>query len=119
MKMRGMIVFMAVLSLNSDFSGGLKAYDGGISSQDESVKKLGVAWNIAEDRKIGNYAGVYQPEGLDVYMKRYFDRFSVNIDLLTQKINHLNEQTDRLEKKVDDLLSRSSSAQAAFAGKRS
>lgn len=106
------MVFFAGILLSVGHGGILRA-ESGVSNQDESVKKLGVAWNIAEDRKIGNYAGVYQPEGLDVYMKRYFDQFSAKIDLLTQKIAQLSEQGNRLEKKVDDLLSRNPKALAS------
>ena len=109
MGMRMMVIFFTGMLLITAHAGMLKA-DTGVSNQDESVKKLGVAWNIAEDRKIANYAGVYQPEGLDIYMKRYFDQFSAKIDLLTQKIGQLSEQSDRLQKKVDDLLSKNPKA---------
>lgn len=71
-----------------------------VSDKDESVKWLGVAWNIADDRKMENINGRYEPEGLDKYMKRYFDE-------LSSKIDQLLEQGNRLEKKVDDLLSKS------------
>ena len=70
------------------------------SEKDVSVRKMGVAWNIAEDRKMENSGGVYQPEGLDKYMKRYFDELSAKVDQLA-------EQNNRLEKKVDELLSKS------------
>lgn len=105
MGMRMMAIFLTGILLNAGHAGILRA-DNGVSNQDESVKKLGVAWNIADDRKIANYAGVYQPEGLDVYMKRYFDQFTAKIESLTQKISQLSEQNNRLEKKVDDLLSK-------------
>ena len=107
MRMRVMAVFSIGILLGVVHAGILRA-DNDVSNKDESVKKMGVAWNIAEDRKIGNYAGIYQPEGLDVYMKRYFDQFSAKVDQLTQKIGQLSEQSNRLEKKVDDLLSRNS-----------
>ena len=107
-----MVLFFIGILLSTVHAGMLRA-DSGVSNQDESVKKLGVAWNIAEDRKIGNYAGIYQPEGLDVYMKRYFDQFSAKIDQLTQKIGQLSEQSNRLEKKVDDLLSKNPKAAAS------
>jgi len=68
------------------------------SEKDSSVRKLGVAWNIADDRKMENSGGIYQPEGLDKYMKRYFEQFSAKIDQLV-------EQNNRLEKKIDELRS--------------
>ncbi len=70
------------------------------SEKDASVRKLGVAWNIAEDRKMENIGGIYEPEGLDKYMRRYFEQLSAKVDLLI-------EQGSRLEKKVDELLSKS------------
>ena len=70
------------------------------SGKDVSVRKLGVAWNIAEDRKMENISGIYEPEGLDKYMKRYFEQ-------LSSKVDQLIEQSNRLEKKVDELLSKS------------
>lgn len=69
------------------------------SEKDVSVRKLGVAWNMAEDRKMENIGGMYQPEGLDKYIKRYFDQLSAKVDRLI-------EQSNRLEKKVDELISR-------------
>lgn len=70
------------------------------STKDVSVRKLGVAWNMAEDRKMENIGGMYEPEGLDKYMKRYFDQLSAKVDQLI-------EQSKRLEKKVDELTSKS------------
>ncbi|OQA51110.1 MAG: hypothetical protein BWY44_01246 [Candidatus Omnitrophica bacterium ADurb.Bin292] len=76
-------------------AGGLQA-ENYVSDKDESVKKMGVAWNIAEDRMIANYAGVYQPEGLDVYMKRHFDLFTAKLDQLSAEINQLQKKVDSL-----------------------
>ena len=76
------------------------------SEKDVSVRKLGVAWNIAEDRKMENISGIYEPEGLDKYMKRYFEQ-------LSSKVDQLIEQNNRLEKKVDELLSKSGQSSAS------
>ncbi len=62
------------------------------SDKDVSVRKLGVAWNIAEDRKMENTAGIYGPEGLDKYMKRYFDQLSLKLDQLSAKVDKLSTQ---------------------------
>lgn len=69
------------------------------SDKDVSVKKLGVSWNIAEDRKMERIGGIYEPEGLDKYMKRYFEQLSAKVDQLT-------EQSKRLEKKIEELISK-------------
>ena len=73
--------------------------DSPVSSNDESVKRVGVAWKVAQDRKIENDGGLYQPEGLDKYMKRYFDQ-------IMEKLDRLSEQNDRLEKKLEELTSK-------------
>jgi hypothetical protein len=62
------------------------------SEKDESVRKMGVAWNIAQDRKMENIAGVYEPEGMDKYVKRYFDQLSSKLDQLSAKIDKLSTQ---------------------------
>ena len=76
------------------------------SDKDVSVKKLGVSWNIAEDRKMERIGGMYEPEGLDKYMKRYFEQLSAKVEQLT-------EQSKRLEKKVEELISKSNQALGA------
>ncbi len=72
-----------------------------VSDEDQSVKKLGMAWNIAEDRNIENDGGIYQPEGLDKYMKRLISNLSAQID-------QLDKQNQRLEKKLDSLIEKTS-----------
>ncbi len=83
-----------------------------VSSKDESVKSVGVAWNMASDRRIENDGGLYQPEGLDKYMKRYFDQFNAKIDQLI-------ERTDRLEKKIDSMSPSKAKAGALVSGQDS
>ena len=61
---------------------------------------MGVAWNIADDRKLENTAGVYGPEGLDKYMKRYFDQLFAKTDQLSSKIDKLSAQIAALEKSI-------------------
>ena len=73
------------------------------SEKDASVRKLGVAWNIAEDRKMENIAGIAEPEGLDKYMKRYFDQFSVKMSELSTKVDRLSAQVAQLDVKINAL----------------
>lgn len=93
-----------------------------VSSEDQGVKKLGVVWNIAEDRRIENDGGLYQPEGLDKYMRRLVNELSERIDqlvrqnqVLEEKIDKLLQQNDALEKKISQLPSRSPETMAASA----
>lgn len=78
-----------------------------VPSEDQAVQKVGVAWNMAKDRKIENDGGLYQPEGLDKYMRRLVDELSARIDQLAQqnralesKIDRLLQQNDEIEKKI-------------------
>lgn len=73
-----------------------------VSREDQGVSKLGVTWNIAKDRRIENDGGLYQPEGLDKYMRRLIDELSARIDRLA-------EQNAVLEQKIDQLLEQSES----------
>ncbi|HOW59983.1 MAG TPA: hypothetical protein PLO78_09705 [Candidatus Omnitrophota bacterium] len=70
--------------------------DTDVSSKDVAVRKVGVSWNMAEDRRIENNGGIYQPEGEDKYIKRL-------IDGLSAKVDQLIAQTNRIEKKLDSL----------------
>jgi hypothetical protein len=81
------------------------------SEKDESVRKMGVAWNIAQDRKMENIAGVYEPEGMDKYVKRYFDQLSAKLDELSAKIDKLSTQVAAIgtlaaKKNISDASSR-------------
>lgn len=40
----------------------------------EGVKVKGFVHNIAQDREVKKIGGQYQPEGLDIYLKRHIDR---------------------------------------------
>jgi outer membrane murein-binding lipoprotein Lpp len=72
-----------------------------VSNKDESVRRSGIAYNIAEDRKVENINGVYEPEGLDKYLKRYMDKLSEKVDQLSAKIERLSDQVTQLSAKVD------------------
>ena len=87
------IVFVCIMMFLGMTAQGLAA---DYSEKDVSVRKLGVAYNMADDRQMENIAGVYQPEGLDKYMKRYFDQLSSKIDSLSSKIDKLNEQVGQM-----------------------
>lgn len=56
------------------------------------VKKYGFVHNIAEDRKLVKVGGVYEPEGLDLYLKRLFDGLSARLLRLEDKIDRLDKR---------------------------
>lgn len=73
--------------------GGLPAF----AEEDQGIKQYGVVFDIAQDRKVENAGGIYQPEGLDKYMKRL-------IDDLAARITALEETHKRTEQKMDQAL---------------
>ena len=73
------------------------------SQPNTSVKKYGVAWNVAEDRKIENINGVYQPEDLDKYMKRYFEQLFSKVNELSAKMDRLSDQVMQVDAEIKAL----------------
>jgi len=65
--------------------------------KDSSVKRYGVAWNVAEDRKFENINGIYQPEDIDKYMKRYFEQLFAKVSELSMKMDSLSAQVTQLD----------------------
>lgn len=115
MKKLWSIFLIGLLGWSFSLSGITAAAD--VSSDDQGVKKVGVVWNIAKDRKIENIGGLYQPEELDKYMRRLVDELSARIDqliqqngVLEQKIDRLLQQNDEIEQKIGLLPSRSTGA---------
>ena len=105
MKKRWGILFAGLLGGSLFFSGVVVAAD--VSNEDQAVKKVGISWNIAKDRKIENIGGLYQPEDLDKYMRRLVDELDAKIDQLIQqngvlekKIDMILQQNDNLGKKI-------------------
>lgn len=73
------------------------------TEKDSSVRRYGVAWNVAEDRKMENINGVYQPEDLDKYMKRYFEQLFSKVNELSVKMDRLSGQVAQLETQIKGL----------------
>ena len=73
---------------------------GAFAADDETltggVKEKGVVHNIAEDREVEQVGGIYQPEGLDKYLKRKFDKLNEKVDGLEEKIAGLGERMDQI-----------------------
>ncbi|MFZ5801922.1 MAG: hypothetical protein ACOY3K_02260 [Candidatus Omnitrophota bacterium] len=69
------------------------------SAEDEKtelvgVKTKGVFFNVASDRRVENIGGVYQPEGLDIYLKR-------NLDTMSEEIRDLRKDVQDLAKGIE------------------
>ena len=62
-------------------------------TQTTGVKKYGFVHNIAQDRKLVKVGGLYEPEGLDLYLKRLFDG-------LASKMERLEAKIDRIERRL-------------------
>jgi len=60
----------------------------------EEEKRYGVIYNIAEDRKVEKVGGIYEPEGIDKYMKRRFDVFDSKLDEINTKLAALDAKLE-------------------------
>ncbi len=71
-----------------------------LNAQDDEpeagVKSHGVIQNISEDRQIERIGGIYQPEGLDKYMKRKFDALNEKIAELEAKVDQLSVELKKV-----------------------
>lgn len=63
---------------------------------DEGLKKYGVIHNIADDRKVERVGGIYEPEGIDKYMKRRFDELAAQINALDSRMANMEFQVARI-----------------------
>lgn len=65
---------------------------------DGGQKKYGVVHNIAEDRLVERVGGIYEPEGIDKYMKRRFDDLAAQINRLDSRMAQMESQIARILK---------------------
>ena len=86
--------------------------------KDSSVKRYGVAWNVAEDRKFENINGIYQPEDIDKYMKRYFEQLFAKVSELSMKMDSLSAQVVQLDAGVKALAKKMETSAGASQTKR-
>ena len=70
------------------------------------VEKFGVIHNIADDREVINVGGIYEPEGLDIYLKRKFDDLLTRIKSLEDKTNELSQQLSKQMKQMQEIVNR-------------
>lgn len=75
--------FLIVLLI---FSAAGPVYLAAADEKDAGVVRYGVTHNIAEDRVVQKIGGIYEPEGLDKYMKRKFDEIHTKIDAMQEKL---------------------------------
>jgi len=81
-------------TLPSRNEGGLFAADD--ESAREGVKKYGIVHNIAEDRRVEKVGGLYEPEGLDIYVKRHLDSLAAEIKGLESRLDAMNKKIDEV-----------------------
>ena len=73
------------------------------NGSDVGVKSHGVEQNIAEDRQVERVGGIYQPEGLDKYIKRKFDALNEKIETLENKVDQLSGELKKVTEKKPSL----------------
>lgn len=64
--------------------------------EEGEVRVNGVVFNIASDRRVEKVGGIYEPEGLDKYFKRYLVEMNARLDRMEAQIGTLNEKLDRI-----------------------
>ncbi|MCM8774743.1 MAG: hypothetical protein NC930_00065 [Candidatus Omnitrophica bacterium] len=74
------------------------------AQEDTGVKKHGVVYNIAEDRELEKIGGIYEPEGLDKYVKRKFDMVLQKMDDLDARMTNVEKELGILQSKLDTAL---------------
>jgi len=55
------------------------------------VKVKGVVHNVAEDREVKKIGGLYQAEGLDIYLKRHIDRLYLQMENLKNDVARVKQ----------------------------
>ncbi len=66
------------------------------AGNDKGMKKYGIVHNIAEDRRLEKVGGLYEPEGLDIYMKRHMDG-------LEEKMNGVEGKVEEMREKLEEV----------------
>lgn len=90
-------IFAAIAVMLCGFAAGSVWAD---ENDNSGVVRYGVTHNIAEDRKVEKVGGIYEPEGLDKYMKRKFDDLEAKIEGLAEKIEGLTRSIKDIDSKV-------------------
>jgi hypothetical protein len=65
-------------------------------------QKYGVIHNIADDRKVEKVGGIYEPEGIDKYMKRRFDAMDERLGAIEGQIAQISADVKDLGKKIEE-----------------
>lgn len=65
--------------------------------EDGGEKRFGVIHNIAEDRKVERVGGIYEPEGLDKYIKRRLDAVDSKLETLSSGLAEANMKLDAIQ----------------------
>jgi len=74
----------------------------GEEKEDKGIEHYGFVHNIAEDRQVEKIGGIYEPEGLDKYVKRHFDLLRQRSDVLEEKVDKISDQLKEIEKTLQN-----------------
>ena len=95
---QGVTRFFVLWSLAICFYNGLSPEG---YAQEAGERKYGVIHNIAEDRQVERIGGIYEPEGLDKYMKRHFEAILSELQAVQNRLTDveaaLNEMRETLK----------------------
>lgn len=67
------------------------AEDVDTETEARGVQSHGVIHNIAKDRRVERIGGLYQPEGLDIYLKRHLDVIQTQMKQMENEMQQMRE----------------------------
>ncbi len=71
-------------------------------AEEAGQKKYGVVQNIAEDRVVERVGGIYEPEGIDKYMKRRFDMLADQLNKMDSRLANIESQITGIVTKMEE-----------------
>jgi len=85
---------------------------GRATSEEGGVRRYGVIYNIAQDRQVIKVGGKYEPEGIDIYMKRLFDDMAQRFSDVESRVGQLEAKIEKLSSAIKSMPRTSEQGQA-------
>ena len=82
---------------------GIVLFSSTAHAEDAGQKKYGVVQNIAEDRAVERVGGIYEPEGIDKYMKRRFDMLADQMNKMDSRLTHVEDQVAEVLARLEEM----------------
>ncbi len=82
---------------------GIALVSSSVQAEEAGQKKYGVVQNIAEDRAVERVGGIYEPEGIDKYMKRRFDMLADQMNKMDSRLTHVEDQVAEVLARLEEM----------------